>query len=89
MVSDKKIHRALELVQLYKQNLEKFLILAIYQNYTLALTNALAWDTNNKWSLHDMTCYYKIRVLTYSAFQQVEQSLVKIRSTQACLHMHV
>ena len=38
MVSDKKIHRDLELIQLYKQNpLEKFFIFTIYQNYALAL----------------------------------------------------
>ena len=35
MVSDKKIHRGLELIQLCKQNpLEKFYIFTIYQNYT-------------------------------------------------------
>ena len=35
------IHRALELIQLYKQNpLEKFFIFTIYQNYTLALNES-------------------------------------------------
>ena len=38
MVSDKTIHKALELRKLYKQNpLETFFIFTIYQNYTLAL----------------------------------------------------
>ena len=39
MVSDKKIHRLLELIQLYKQNpLDNFFfIFTIYQNYTLDL----------------------------------------------------
>ena len=35
MISDKKIHRTLELLQLYKQNpLEKYFIFTSYQNYT-------------------------------------------------------
>ena len=44
MVSEKRFTGLLELIQIYKQNqLEKFLIFTIYQNYTLALIHILCY----------------------------------------------